>query len=168
MVAGSVSRVGIIYSVSSRMVNVETGEIIKTATYDHEGNIGELLKTGMRVVASKLAGVETGDRQPQSNVIPLPYNPESEINPSDAEAFFNRGIAYADIGEYDRAISDYDRALTINSKDANAFYHKAVSCELTGRVGEAIQAYGQFIKLARPGNLHLEGVRKRIRELSGK
>ncbi len=56
MVAGSISKVSRVYSVSARLVDVETGEIIKTAVYDHEGDLGEMLKTGMRVVAGKLAG----------------------------------------------------------------------------------------------------------------
>ena len=37
--------------VSSRIVNVETGEIEKTEVYDHIGDIGQLLTNGMRMVA---------------------------------------------------------------------------------------------------------------------
>jgi uncharacterized protein (TIGR02145 family) len=56
MVAGSISKVSQVYSVSARVVDVETGEIIKIAVYDHEGDLGEILKTGMRIVAGKLSG----------------------------------------------------------------------------------------------------------------
>ena len=51
IVGGSISKVGNIYSVSSRIVNVETGEIEKTEVYDHIGDIGQLLTNGMRMVA---------------------------------------------------------------------------------------------------------------------
>jgi hypothetical protein len=51
IIGGSISKVGNIYSVSSRIVNVETGEIENTAVYDHTGNIGQLLTEGMRIVA---------------------------------------------------------------------------------------------------------------------
>ena len=51
IIGGSISKVGNIYSVSSRIVNVETGEIEKTEVYDHTGNIGQLLTEGMRMVA---------------------------------------------------------------------------------------------------------------------
>ena len=51
IIGGSISKVGNIYSVSSRIVNVETGEIEKTEVYDHIGDIGQLLTNGMREVA---------------------------------------------------------------------------------------------------------------------
>ena len=54
IIGGSISKVGNIYSVSSRIVNVETGEIENTAVYDHTGNIGQLLTEGMRIVAVDL------------------------------------------------------------------------------------------------------------------
>lgn len=56
VVAGSVSRVGEIFSIAARLVSVQTGEIIGIATYDYEGNIGQLLKTGMANVSRQLAG----------------------------------------------------------------------------------------------------------------
>ena len=46
--------VGNVFSVSARIVNVETGEIENTEVYDHTGNIGELLTGGMKKVAVKL------------------------------------------------------------------------------------------------------------------
>ncbi|MBD3233766.1 MAG: DUF2380 domain-containing protein [candidate division Zixibacteria bacterium] len=54
MVAGSVSKVSRVHSVSARIVDVESGEILKVATYDHEGDLGELLKTGMEYIAKVL------------------------------------------------------------------------------------------------------------------
>ena len=54
IISGSISKIGNIYSVSSRLVNVETGEIETTGVYDHMGNIGELLTGGMKKVAYEL------------------------------------------------------------------------------------------------------------------
>ena len=51
IIGGSISKVGNVYSVSSRIVNVETGEIEKSEIYDHIGEIGQLLTNGMREVA---------------------------------------------------------------------------------------------------------------------
>jgi len=51
IIGGSISKVGNVYSVSSRIVNVETGEIEKSEYYDHIGEIGQLLTNGMREVA---------------------------------------------------------------------------------------------------------------------
>lgn len=56
MVGGSISKVGDIYSVSARIISVETGEIITTAVYDHRGGIGDLLTFGMKNVANTLSG----------------------------------------------------------------------------------------------------------------
>ena len=54
IVGGSISQVGNVYSVSARIVSIETGEIENTAVYDHTGNIGELLTKGMKRVAVNL------------------------------------------------------------------------------------------------------------------
>ena len=51
---GSVSKVGTIFSVSARLVNVLSGEIAKTAVYDHNGDLGGLLTVGMNLVAKQL------------------------------------------------------------------------------------------------------------------
>jgi TolB-like protein len=60
MVGGSVSKFGSMFSISARMISVETGEIYGTATYDHEGRIEDLLKFGMKAVANKLSGFSKG------------------------------------------------------------------------------------------------------------
>ena len=62
MVGGSVSKVGSVYSVSSRIIDVETGEISNMSSYDHTGDMGELLIQGMRFVAIELAK----EKNPQS------------------------------------------------------------------------------------------------------
>ena len=54
IIGGSISQVGNVFSVSARIVNVETGEIENTAIYDHMGNIGELLTSGMKKIAYEL------------------------------------------------------------------------------------------------------------------
>ena len=54
IVGGSISKVGNVYSVSARIINVETGEIENTGVYDHTGDIGGLLTEGMMRVAIEL------------------------------------------------------------------------------------------------------------------
>ena len=51
IIGGSISKAGDVFSVSLRLVDVETGEIEDTEVYDHSGKIGELLTKGMRMVA---------------------------------------------------------------------------------------------------------------------
>ena len=55
IVGGSISKVGSTYSISARIVSVETGKILKTATRDYRGEIDDLLVSGMRKIAVQLA-----------------------------------------------------------------------------------------------------------------
>ena len=45
----------------------------------------------------------------------------------DAEAYNHRGIAYDSKGQYDQAISDYNKALELNPMDALAYYNRGVA-----------------------------------------
>ncbi|MBC8147858.1 MAG: hypothetical protein H8E98_07745 [Bacteroidetes bacterium] len=56
IIVGSISKVGKTYTVSSRLIDVETGLITNTATYDHTGEIDIVLKSGMKIIAHELAG----------------------------------------------------------------------------------------------------------------
>ena len=42
-------------------------------------------------------------------------------------AYADRGSAYTDQGNYDRAIADFTQALTLNPNYALAYYHRAVA-----------------------------------------
>ncbi len=46
-----------------------------------------------------------------------------------ALAFLNRGNAYDDKGQLDRALQDYDRAIKFDPKNAKAFYHRGIAYE---------------------------------------
>ena len=54
IIGGSISKVGNTFSISTRIVNVETGSILHTTTYDYKGEIDELLTSGMKKVAIDL------------------------------------------------------------------------------------------------------------------
>lgn len=55
IVGGTVSKFGNLYSISIRLIDVETGKIVGTAVYDHRGEIEGLLYKGVTTVANKLA-----------------------------------------------------------------------------------------------------------------
>ncbi len=48
---------------------------------------------------------------------------QTDLN--DADAYLNRGIVYQRKGQYDQAISDYNKALEINPRYALAYYNRA-------------------------------------------
>ena len=54
MVAGSIGKVGTVYTVSARIFDVQTGKILKSANYDHIGDLGQLLIKGMKDVVNQL------------------------------------------------------------------------------------------------------------------
>jgi len=64
-----------------------------------------------------------------------------------ATAFKNRGNAYDDKGQYDRAIQDYDHAIAINPNDADAFNNRGTSYRAKGQYDLAVQDYDQAIRL---------------------
>ena len=65
VVGGSVSLVGNVYTISARLISVETGQVISTGIYDHEGNIGVLVKSGMASIAAQLASIRISQKDPE-------------------------------------------------------------------------------------------------------
>jgi tetratricopeptide (TPR) repeat protein len=64
-----------------------------------------------------------------------------------ATAYKNRGNAYDDKGEYDRALEDYEQAVAINPRDADAFNSRGATYMALGRYERAIQDFDQAIAL---------------------
>jgi len=58
IIGGNVGSVGNIYSVSIRLIDVETGVIKKIVNYDHKGDIGDLLISGMSEIVTKFTTEE--------------------------------------------------------------------------------------------------------------
>jgi TolB-like protein len=59
IVIGSVGRFGSTYTISARLVNASSGEMIQSSDFDTDGSIDGLLKTGMQIIATELSGQET-------------------------------------------------------------------------------------------------------------
>ena len=58
MIGGSIGKVGNIYTISARTIDVVTGKVLKSAKYDNIDNIETLLTQGMQEIALKLVGNE--------------------------------------------------------------------------------------------------------------
>lgn len=56
LVVGQVGKFGEMYTVSARIINVSSGEVVATAAVDHEGRLEGLLKERMFELAQKLVG----------------------------------------------------------------------------------------------------------------
>ena len=70
-VVGTASKFGDTYTLDCRIVNVESGEALGSASFTHTGNIDQLVKDGIESVARELLGVKTPLLKKVSN---LAYN----------------------------------------------------------------------------------------------
>jgi TolB-like protein len=68
MVGGSVSKVGGTFTVSARLVDVETGTVLEVSDFDLRGELDDMLTTGMRQVALMLSGKEVVPAEPVPTV----------------------------------------------------------------------------------------------------
>jgi tetratricopeptide (TPR) repeat protein len=64
-----------------------------------------------------------------------------------AAAFKNRGNAHDDKGDYDRALEDYNEAVTINPLDADAFNSRGTTYAALARYERAILDFDEAIRL---------------------
>ena len=58
MLAGSFGKLGTAYTIDMRIIDVETGRILKTTSYDIEGSINRLLTEGLEEAIRRIAGIE--------------------------------------------------------------------------------------------------------------
>ena len=70
---------------------------------------------------------------------------QTELN--DANAYNNRGNAYFIEGQYDQAISDYNKALEINPRNANAYSNRGNVYYHKGQYDQAISDYNKALEI---------------------
>lgn len=90
------------------------------------------------------------------------YDEAIRRHPNDAMAFNNRGDAYFEQGEYERAIRDYDQAILLDPKADIAISNRGCAHLKMGRIDEAIADYNMALRFD-PGNeeaLYGRGVAK--------
>jgi Flp pilus assembly protein TadD len=51
----------------------------------------------------------------------------SHLDPQDAAAYYNRGLAYHEKGDLDRAIADFDQALALDPQAAEAYNNRGTA-----------------------------------------
>ena len=64
-----------------------------------------------------------------------------------ADAFNNRGNAWSDKNEYDKAIADYNEAIRLDPKFAFGFYNRGNAWNDKGELDKAIADYTEAIRL---------------------
>jgi tetratricopeptide (TPR) repeat protein len=75
------------------------------------------------------------------------YNKTIEIDPSDAAAYFNRGIVKSYWGRNEAAIEDYSKAINIDPNDADVYINRGYIKSTLGLNKEAIEDYNKAIEV---------------------
>jgi tetratricopeptide (TPR) repeat protein len=68
-----------------------------------------------------------------------------KLNP--AEAYFNRGLEYYNNGDFDQAISEYNKVIQLVPNNANAYYNRGLAYAGKGDLDPAISDYDKAIQL---------------------
>lgn len=98
--AGSVGRVGSIYTVNLRLIDVHSGEIMISLTADCEGPVETLLTETMKKLAAELAGVKTTPPEEEKFVIgDVTDETAAEIRPSRSKAMI-RSVFFPGAGQH--------------------------------------------------------------------
>ena len=64
-----------------------------------------------------------------------------------ASLYYNRGWEHDELGEYERAIKDYDKAIELNPKKSNYYYNRALAYSKQNDYDKAIRDLNQSIRL---------------------
>jgi tetratricopeptide (TPR) repeat protein len=70
-----------------------------------------------------------------------------EIDPKLAQAYYNRGNAYSDLNQLEKAIEDYDRALEIDPKLAQAYNNRGNAYSKLNQLEKAIEDYDRALEI---------------------
>jgi tetratricopeptide (TPR) repeat protein len=89
----------------------------------------------------------------------VPYNPtmaedqrNTELDPNDADAYYNRGLSYRDMRQYRRAIEDFDKAVELDPNfAADVYRNRGFSYSGLGQHERAIEDFDKVVELA-PNN----------------
>jgi PQQ-dependent catabolism-associated CXXCW motif protein len=75
------------------------------------------------------------------------YDEALRVDPSNATAFTNRGLAYSRKGELDKAFQDFGQAIRLDPKNAVMFSNRGVAFADKGEYDHAIEDFDQALQL---------------------
>ena len=82
-----------------------------------------------------------------------------ELDPNNSEAYFNLGVAQAEMEDYAKAISNIDKAIFLSADNGRYYYGRAWVLMLSG---QSLKALPDFQKAADLGNLDAEMYLKQL------
>ena len=75
------------------------------------------------------------------------YDEAIRLDPQDADAYYNRGLAYGDLFKYQGAIEDYDEAIRLEPRTFIVYYYRGIAYHALGQLERAIQDLNEAIRL---------------------
>nr|WP_264478111.1 tetratricopeptide repeat protein [Planktothrix agardhii] len=72
-------------------------------------------------------------------------------NPDEFEAYYHRGIAYAEVGLYSNAIGDFNKTIALNKYNAEAYFQRGMIYKQTGDYKQAIRDF-EFTLFFKPNH----------------
>ena len=75
------------------------------------------------------------------------YDAALRLNPSNVDAYINRGNVKDDLGQYEAALFDYDAALRLNPSNADAYNNRGLAKSRRGQHDVAIADYDAALRL---------------------
>lgn len=75
------------------------------------------------------------------------YTEAEELNNSDYKLYYNRGLAFYGLDEFEKAIEDFDIAISLQQDDYKSHCEKANALYATGNYDEALTCYNNAIKI---------------------
>jgi len=70
-----------------------------------------------------------------------------ELNPQDANAYSNRGLACDKLGNYQQAIKDYNKAIKLNPQYATVYINRGIAYAKLGNTKQGIKDFNKTIEL---------------------
>jgi tetratricopeptide (TPR) repeat protein len=72
------------------------------------------------------------------------YNEVIRLKPDDVNAYYNRGLAYANLGQYQRAIENYDEAIRLKPDNTAAYNNRGLAYDVLGRPYHTDEDYNRL------------------------
>jgi tetratricopeptide (TPR) repeat protein len=96
----------------------------------------------------RVGAAMTGRSRPYFQQALYDYNIVLQLEPKDADAYRERGLVHARMGDPDKAIADYTQALKIKPEFAEAYRGRSKAYRDKGDIDRAVADLEQAIKLA--------------------
>jgi Flp pilus assembly protein TadD len=75
------------------------------------------------------------------------YTKAIELEPDNPQNYLNRGLAYADQGDYEAAIADFDKAIELDPDNDSAYFSRGLAYLDQGSYEPALDDYTRVIEL---------------------